>query len=474
MKNQFGKIWKFLLLALPLFLGTAGFCAAGERLLDAAFISLCLYGMEYQDPPVNGLVEIARWTAPLAVAGGVLMLFAAFRQYVSNFFRYMGGDSVAVYGPDERIGEVLARLGGRGIRGGETFVRAHRYMLMGDEEENLAFYSKNRESLAGHVTYLWSSSLRAQENADPDVRVVCPEETKARLFWKKHCLYDMSLRRGHQMKLVFVGFGRLGEELLLQGLQNNIFDPEQRIEYHIFGDGDGFLAVHHQMPQIQDPVVFHGGPWHGDIALLEEAQMVVVLSQENQLMLVRDLLLALNRKEFHVFAAEDRGFGLLSGRERLRLFCPEQEEEWFDCVWGDSLFEQAKRINLRYASLYGGAPDTDEAKEAEWRKLDGFTRYSNISSADYHQVQQKMLSVMGQPEEPEKFSMECMELLSELEHIRWCRYHHLNNWRYGVLENGKSKDPERRIHRDLISYDKLTDDEKNKDRENIRILFSVK
>lgn len=123
--------------------------------------------------------------------------------------------------------------------------------------------------------------------------------------------------------------------------------------------------------------------------------MVVVLSQENQLMLVRDLLLALNRKEFHVFAAEDRGFGLLSGRERLRLFCPEQEEEWFDCVWGDSLFEQAKRINLRYASLYGGAPDTDEAKEAEWRKLDGFTRYSNISSADYHQVQQKMLSVMG-------------------------------------------------------------------------------
>lgn len=83
-------------------------------------------------------------------------------------------------------------------------------------------------------------SLRAQENADPDVRVVCPEETKARLFWKKHCLYDMSLRRGHQMKLVFVGFGRLGEEALLQGLQNNIFDPEQRIEYHIFGDGDGF------------------------------------------------------------------------------------------------------------------------------------------------------------------------------------------------------------------------------------------
>ena len=70
-------------------------------------------------------------------------------------------------------------------------------------------------------------------------------------------------------------------------------------------------------------------------------------------------------------------------------------------------------------------------------------------------------------------SSDCMELLSELEHIRWCRYHYLNNWRYGVPENGKRKYPVQKIHADLVTYRDLTEGEKEKDRENIRILLSM-
>lgn len=67
-------------------------------------------------------------------------------------------------------------------------------------------------------------------------------------------------------------------------------------------------------------------------------------------------------------------------------------------------------------------------------------------------------------------SQKQMELLVELEHIRWCRYHQFHNWRMGIPENGARKDATLRIHKDLIPYDELTKEEKEKDKDNIRML----
>ena len=69
-------------------------------------------------------------------------------------------------------------------------------------------------------------------------------------------------------------------------------------------------------------------------------------------------------------------------------------------------------------------------------------------------------------------SSQWFETMSELEHIRWCRYHYLNNWKYGKPEKG-TKDKAKRIHADLVPYSSLSESEKDKDRENIRILFSL-
>ena len=63
-------------------------------------------------------------------------------------------------------------------------------------------------------------------------------------------------------------------------------------------------------------------------------------------------------------------------------------------------------------------------------------------------------------------SQKQMELLAELEHIRWCRYHQFHNWRMGIPENGARKDAALRIHKDLIPYDELMKEEKD----NIRML----
>ena len=464
------KVLRSCLLGIPLIIAVAGFMLAGEVFGDAVFYGLCMYGMEYQDPTPNLLTEIARWIAPLATLSGMLMLFSAVRYRIRAFVRYLRQQSVAVYGPERK--EVLAQLGAKGIDGREdfSFVRAQSYILMGSEEENFLFYQKNRAALAGAAVYFQCRSLPAQSVADAKLRLFCPEETAARLFWKQRELYRDSAACGHQMKVVFIGCGILGEQLLTYALQNNIFDPNQHIEYHIFGDGRHFLGVHPELSAISDPVIYHGEPGYRQIPLLEEAKAVIVLAQKGQMGTVQDLLAATLCQKIDVFTANEMP-KLLESQGRLRIFDWKGEAQKLPYILSDTLFERAKRINLRYAVLYGGAADTEADKEEQWAKLDGFTRYSNISAADYHEVRLKMLAAVG--EDPEHLGADCLEALSELEHIRWCRYHQLNNWRCGQPGDGRHKDAARRIHTDLVPYEALSDGEKEKDRENIRILLSV-
>lgn len=465
------QILKFILLCIPLILGCAGLMLSGERPADSMYISICMYGMDCQDPTPNLLVELARWTAPLATASGVLMVFSRLRRRLTAWCRYIGGGSVAVYGPERE--ELLAGLGRRGIDGGGdfSFVRAGSYILLGREEENFDFYQRNRAALKGCSVYLQCRFLPAQSISDPELHLFSHEETAARLFWKKYCLFKCSVQNRHQMKIVFLGFGVLGEELLTYALQDNIFAPDQKIEYHIFGDGDRFLSIHTELGAISDPILFHREPWYESLSLIEGAQTVIILEQEEQLDLVKDLLLATRRNAFAVFASREE-LELLSGRERLMLFYWQELARKPEYIMGDALFERAKNINLHYASFYHHVPENEESKENEWVKLDAFTRYSNISAADYHEICRIMLKEMGQPVSGP--APECLELLSELEHIRWCRYHYLNNWKYGVPNDGKPKDAVRRIHTDLIPYKELPEEEKRKDRENIRTLLSMR
>ena len=58
---------------------------------------------------------------------------------------------------------------------------------------------------------------------------------------------------------------------------------------------------------------------------------------------------------------------------------------------------------------------------------------------------------------------ENIELLAEAEHDGWVDWKFQNGWSYG-----KEKDPTRKRHNRLVPYDKLPDDEKEKDRKSIR------
>lgn len=464
------KLRVLLLFGIPFLLGTGGFLAAEENLLQAMFQSVQLFLFEFGDPPANLAVEAARWLAPAATASGVILAMRAARKRILDYILYCKGNSVAVYGPEPEKSKMLMHLNGVGIDGGLSFVPAHRYILLGDESENLQFYDQNRQQLQNRMVYMKCSSVPAQASASSHLKLFCAEEIAARLYWNRHCLYKDSRAANHRIEVVLIGFGKLGEEVLLSALQSNVFDPAQQITYHIFGDGAAFKGVHPCLHRVNASVHFHSEPWYEQSELLERAARVVVLEQNEQLSLLRSLLLALKRNCFHVFAAKSYATEILADRDRLLVFQWEALAVLPEHILEDVLIDRAKRINMRYVKKYdvSGAFEENEAnKHAEWDKLSAFHRYSNIRAADYHEIQKQILEIEGVTTEYENIPEAWKQHLSVLEHISWCNYYYLNNWEYG-----EKKDDDLRTHPDLIAYDVLSNQEKNKDLINIEVQFS--
>lgn len=465
MKLTQRKRWKPWLILVPFLLGVIGFLDSGDPLLQSIYHSLCLYGMGHQGSPANIVIEIARWLAPLATAGSVVLAVTALRRRFRAMVARCTGESVAVYGPETEKQAMLERLKNRGIDMDKQPVKAHNYILLGSEQENLEFYRAHL-ACSDKAVYLKCTSLPAQASDRANLHLFCPEETASRLFWQKYCPCELSAANDHQLNIALLGFGKLGQEVLLTALQNNIFDASQHIEYHVFGRENGFSKVYHQLDQISDPVIFHEDPWQNSLEQITGMHMIIVAEQENQHELLRSLILSLPGKEIHVLCAQPEGVSMLAAQYPLACFEWKQVAMRPEHILSDRLFLYAKRINLRYARLYEGVEETTENRDRCWSELDTFTRYSNISAADYHAVQLRLLGEYALTEEK-------LEWLAELEHIRWCRYHYLNNWAQGTPENGKNKDAVKRVHKMLIPYVELAEKEKEKDRENIRILMKL-
>lgn len=466
------KITKTLIFLIPFILGTIGFnIIEGRPLNDALFFSIGFYTLNNTEPASNIFIELARWTAPLATAGGLIMAVTALKQRFRDFFTYLRGESIAVYGPQEDISIILEQLGRRGIqiKDGERIPKAERYIFLGDEAFNFLFYQKYESFFAGKQVYLKCSSMNGRVSG-ANLNLFFEEEIAARIFWKKQNLYNEAEQKNFRLNLIFPEFGLLEEQLLLWGLQNNIFHPGQEISYHIFGETERFQAVYHELSKIEDSVIFHKEPWYESIELLEGADRIIVSDTAE---LLSDLLFAIPEKSIDVLAASRECVLHYESKERLRLFFWRQEAGKLSNILEEKTLERAKSINLRYAHLYSGTEETKENMEAEWGKLDTFTKYSNISSADYHEVRLLMIEEWkrktGKDEPDEAYLL----FLAELEHIRWNRYHYLNNWKYGIPKNGKNKDAVKRIHKDLVPFMSLTAEEKEKDAENIRVLLSV-
>ena len=412
-------------------------------LLDAVYESLKLYGGSTESGvEVGVLLEISRFLA-LAATFSILMNVFNKMGDVIDWFKLRLAGSTVVYGNSSYAEYMFESLAPRlRLRGGEKLIKnASRHLLMfSDDTQNLEFYNQNYEFLKGKNVYIMLEDISRQNIENPLITVFSIAENCARQYWR-----DYPVEKSE--KIAIIGFGNVGKNILLYGLQMNLIDPGQCFEYHIYGDGTEFRREHTELDKMDpDQIVFHDDGIYGYTEMAEFDRIIICGStNENCNIAVVSKLLAaapVNR-QIYVYTPNGDIITNLFGKDRLICFGTTKEMVSIDIILNEKSMKAARKQHEFYVKQYGGTP---------WEKLDCFKRYSNVSSSDYMYMVKRLFE-RGLP----------WDRIAELEHIRWCRYHYIHNWKYGA-----ETDSSKRIHNCLIPFAELSEEEKLKDIEAIK------
>ena len=474
--SAFRTAVKITLVVAPFLIGLKGFLIyiknpTTDDILEAAYRSLNFYVLNSEESVINNwMLQLARWTAPIVTASGILLILQRIRILVHNNAAYIRGGAVAVYGEGPDADMIREQLSRRAVQDEDSFVRADKYVLAGDQDTNIKLWNQFKDRIGDKPVFIKDDGLLGRMLTG-NVYTFDPAENAARQYWKERCLYSLSKENGHQISVCLVNFGTLGKALLLSGLLQNIFDPGQRITYHVFDGANEFRNLYHELSQMTDEIHFYPDGWFSHLQIIKDAHRVIVCEDMS---LLSKLLFAVPGIPVDVLSGTGRINSFFDDKNRITLFDWRSRSMRLEHIFQDTLIRNAKKINMRYERIYSGGSveETEENMERLWGRLDGFTRYSNISAADYHEIQRIMLQEDGMTVEDMEKDQEYLEKLAELEHIRWCRYHYLNNWKRGSAPEGK-KDMIRRLHPLLVEYSELDPLNRSKDRSNLIELFGL-
>lgn len=464
-----------MLLPMPLILGAIGYCNAGLSRSDAIYYSICLYGLSWDGVANNVYIEIARWAAPLLTVAGLATVVKSVYVFIHNeLLFFFHNDATAIYSCSNR-GKILNNNLPNSIlyeKKPLKHVKSH-ILLFDSDEKNLVFYQKHKSFFQNEknnsTVYLCLNEVDSNMlKSDLDnVRIFNANDIIARVLWKTIKLWNCADKQKKQ-KIVIWGFDSLGQRILQFGLQMNLYAKEQCIEYHILGNSELFEASHRYFKTMnQDSIIYHKEECADKWNILEEADYIIV-SKVSSIELLQSFYYACKKAKIYYYSPEDEKVTNYIKTDRLCAFGENQIVFSNDNIKTDKLYEAAKKLHYSYVSNQLEAENKSEKEiakemEVEWRKLDGFTKGSNISSTDYREVICELDACYM-----ENNGLENLEEFAELEHIRWCRYHLLNGWKFGVPGNGANKDMKRKIHKCICMYSELPEKEKEKDRQVIK------
>lgn len=167
-------------------------------------------------------------------------------------------------------------------------------------------------------------------------------------------------------------------------------------------------------------------------------------------------------KLFMWLAASERFYTLLAVEERFELI------EDSPMVWEQQLIEKiAEKMHVDYCRHRKIQKQTTPTVVA-WPDLPDNKKKSNLDEAADIPVK---LGLIGhgirrikenEPEQTPDISDDEVEMLAKEEHERWCREQTIQGWKYGKPRNDAEK-----LHPNLVPWNRLTEDDKEKDREVI-------
>ena len=286
-----------------------------------------------------------------------------------------------------------------------------------------------------------------------------PWEICARLYWHRFPLVNPD------EEIWIVGDGRYARALIEQALAVNVLSPAQSIRYVLCGDDSDFHRCHPALEPMtesagadgtKDRLVFHSLPWNEDAGALCAADRIIFCSDREEENLERVLTL---QKYYPVTAQVHARLSL--PLEGAACFGSVRELYTPDLVMRARLDRLARQVHENYRAVNGGP---------RWEELSDFARRSNLAAADHWETKLRLLlpgetvlsptatlcrraaAVYAAADEPSR------QRFREIEHIRWMRFHLLQNWRWGPERSN-----ERRIHPMLLPFERLTNEEQAKD-----------
>jgi hypothetical protein len=394
--------------------------------------------------------------------------------------------ATAVYG-DSRHCETVCKNLKCGIRSESKRAEwvKHHILMFNNDMDSVEFYDENRDNLKGKSVYAMLSTinpLQLEVRDSNDLRFFNINEIIARAYWKneKTSLIELYKKKGRELNIAIIGFGELGKKLYEQAMLNNLFSTKQRIVYHIWGDTGIYESLHSDFKTMnRDEVIFHSEDHRHQLSYIVHNMDRVIVTDDRDV----ELLAALTEISFdsevqiHYYSPENNELERLYNGKIVGfgLYKDNLTEENIKNV---GLYEAAMLLNHNYnvenVDDYPYYKQTETPEEAlerakeDWGTLNNFVRGSNIAAADYNCIRESLKALDSE-------LLATGEEKEELEHIRWCRYHLLNHWRWGERPagekgTGRYKDGKRRIHQDIVPYSELPKNEKKKNSEVVDTL----
>lgn len=318
-------------------------------------------------------------------------------------------------------------------------------------------YSRALTSAEAGIDSYCMADLTA-EQLPPELQMFSPTEVVSRSYWKTHPL------TAGERTVVFIGGGAVGTALLERALLTNVLEKGRTIHYHVFGADSTFPTLHPEIMKAlsgengaEDSLCFHREDWTEARALLQQADRILICGDgdaENHSVYERLKSWYVSTAGVHVHLTEPVP-GVDSFGGLAESFTPE-------FVMKDELNRRAILMNDIY--------NEGAVQPVAWRDLSPFLRQSNIAAADHLIVKARYL--LGDDSLTELTDGDCRrayarfaelrreqaDLLQEMEHRRWVRFHQMYNWQYAPV-----RDNALRRHPLLVEYKDLSPEEQRKD-----------
>lgn len=497
-----------ILFAATIVLGTVGYVMAEKPVYEALLNSIGLAVLNGDVEPTNVVIEIARWCGiGFALDVVYTLVESAVRasaEDVRTRIRSRKPGATAVHGDGvyaDRFAESLGELGIRSDRAA-AFDAPCQVLLFSDDAKAVSFFEQHRESLlsSGEV-YMALDSMVPDVAKHPNVFTFSMAQVCAQLYWE-----DFPVDRAE--RIVLIGDGPYAEALLTQALLVNLFDVSGGVRYEVFGEFARYRNLHPQLETAVcangDSLEFAAEPWYEHINVFRNADRIVLCGRvENNLQIAADLQRTGVLAPLHIrcSSAEDlvllqpgwepRSLVAFGTTEQLCTSAIVIQQRQHDggkvCdiayTLGTSACDGCKRqaVGFPVGAMADAATDEERAvlKEARlaavdfetclacpsfkgrWRIMDEFTKQSNYAVAAHDIHRMKLLERAGAGRDARvsffDLPLQARDEMQEIEHIRWCRFHYLNNWSYAP----GGKDKVDRTHHYLVPYgqlDRLTKD----------------